>query len=146
MNSKKVNKYGQKKVIGTPAIYLTDILKNVNQYDENVKIGDDTDLCYRLSKKGYFVGTGSGICFEMMMDNFKEFQQKAYLYGKADCEFFLKYRERRHDIGSHAIRNYLIKMIYFAIIDFKFQYLPLIFIYSFSRFSGLYFNLIKKSN
>lgn len=142
MNSQKINKYGQKKVIGTPAVYITDILKNINRYDENVKLGDDTDLCYRLSLKGYFVGTGNGICYEKMMDNFKDFKNKAYLYGKADCEFFLKHKARRHDIGTHAIRNYLIRMLFYSFRDFKIKFIPLIFLYSFSRFFGLYFTLI----
>lgn len=143
MNSKKVNKYGLKQVIGTPAVYITDILKNINSYDENIKLGDDTDLCYRLSLKGYTVGTGDGICYEKMMDNFNDFITKAYLYGKADCEFFIKHKARRHDIGTHALRNYLFKMIFFAISDNKFKFIPLVFLYSLTRMLGLYVSLIK---
>lgn len=144
MNSQKVNRYGQKKVIGTPAIYVTDVLKHINKYDENIKIGDDTDLCYRLSLKGYSVGTGDGICYEKMMDNFNDFSKKAYLYGRADCEFFLKHKERRHDIGTHAIRNYLIKMLFYSFRDLKIKFIPLVFTYSLLRFFGLYRTLLIK--
>ena len=143
MNSKKVNKPGKKLVIGTPAVYKTAILKDAVRYNEHIKIGDDTDLCYRLMLKSHFVGTGTGICFEKMPDSFKTFSIKAYLYGKSDLEFFLNNKSRRHDIGTHAIRNYFIKMLYFAIVDFKIKYIPLIILYSFTRFYGLYYNLIK---
>lgn len=144
MNSKKVNLPGKKVVIGTPSIYYTTILKNVVRYNAEIKFGDDTDLCYRLSLNNMIVGTGSGICFEKMPKTFKEFYKKAFLYGKADLEFFKNNKSRRHDIGTHAIRNYLFKMTYHSVKDYKFNFLPLVFVYAFSRFTGLYFNLIFK--
>jgi hypothetical protein len=144
MNSKKVNKPGLKLVIGTPALYRTSILNNTVRYNPNIKFGDDTDLCYRLSLNGHYVGTGTGICYEKMPSSFDEFYKKAFLYGKADLEFFKKNPSRRHDIGTHAIRNYLLKMSYHSLKDFKFKFLPLVFIYSISRFLGLYLNLIFK--
>jgi len=144
MNSKKVNKPGLKLVIGTPALYRTSILNNTVRYNPNIKFGDDTDLCYRLSLNGHYVGTGTGICYEKMPSSFDEFYKKAFLYGKADLEFFKKNPSRRHDIGTHAIRNYLLKMSYLSLKDFKFKFLPLVFIYSISRFLGLYLNLIFK--
>jgi len=144
MNSKKVNKSGSKSVIGTPAVYKTKILQDKVRYNSTIKFGDDTDLCYRLSLNGYYVGTGSGICYEKMPNTFSEFYNKAYLYGKADLEFFKKNPSRRHDIGTHAIRNYFLKMTYHSFKDIKFYFLPLIFIYSFSRFIGLFYNLIFK--
>jgi glycosyltransferase involved in cell wall biosynthesis len=144
MNSKKVNKPGKKLVIGTPALYHTGILKNEVRYDQGVRLGDDTDLCYRLSLKGYAVGTGTGVCYEKMTDNFQEFKAKAYLYGKADSEFFKKNKSRRHDIGTHALRNYLLKMSFYSIIEGKFYFLHLVIIYSMSRFFGLYLNLFNK--
>ena len=142
MNSKKVNLPGKKVVIGTPSIYYTDILKTKVRYNPEIKFGDDTDLCYRLSLKNLHVGTGTGICYEKMPNSFEEFYKKAFLYGKADLEFFKKNPSRRHDIGTHAIRNYLLKMTYHSLKDLKFNFLPLVFIYSISRFLGLYFNLI----
>jgi glycosyltransferase involved in cell wall biosynthesis len=144
MNSKKVNKPGKKLVIGTPALYYSDVLKKEVRYDQNVKFGDDTDLCYRLSLIGHSVGTGTGICYEKMVDNFKEFKAKAYLYGRADSEFFKKNKSRRHDIGTHALRNYLFKMSYHSIIEGKFYFLHLAIIYGTSRFLGLYLNLLNK--
>jgi glycosyltransferase involved in cell wall biosynthesis len=144
MNSKKVNVPGKKLVIGTPSIYYANVLKSTVRYNPEIKFGDDTDLCYRLSLKNMTVGTGSGICFEKMPKTFNEFYQKAYLYGKADLEFFKNNKSRRHDIGTHALRNYLIKMTYHSLKDFKFYFLPLVFVYSFSRFIGLYYNLIFK--
>lgn len=144
MNSKKINLLGKKVVIGTPSVYYTNILKNMVRYNTEIKFGDDTDLCYRLGLENLTVGTGSGICFEKMPKTFKEFYQKAYLYGRADMEFFKNNSSRRHDIGTHAIRNYLFKMTYYSLRDFKIYFLPLVFVYSFSRFFGLYINLISK--
>ena len=39
-------------VIGTPSLWDKNILKKVN-YDPNIGACDDTDICYRLGKKGY---------------------------------------------------------------------------------------------
>lgn len=144
MNSKKVNRPGKKLVIGTPSLYRANILKTEVRYSPDIKFGDDTDLCYRLSLKGFSVGTGTGICYEKMVDNFPEFRAKAFLYGKADSEFFLKNKSRRHDIGTHALRNYLLKMSYHAIIERKLKFFPLVAVYSLSRFFGLYLNLFRK--
>jgi glycosyltransferase involved in cell wall biosynthesis len=144
MNSKKVNKPGKKLVIGTPAIYRTIILKEKVRYNTDIKVSDDTDLCYRLLQKGYLVGTGSGICYEKMVDNLSEFIGKAVLYGRSDLEFFRNNKNRRYSIGTHAFRNYFLKMFYYSLVDFKFKFIPLVILYSFSRFWGLYFNLFRK--
>jgi glycosyltransferase involved in cell wall biosynthesis len=144
MNSKKVNKPGKKLVIGTPSLYRASVLKNEVRYNPDIKFGDDTDLCYRLSLKGFSVGTGTGICYERMVDNFAEFKAKAFLYGKADSEFFRKNKSRRHDIGTHALRNYLVKMSFYAVIEGRLKFLPLVAVYSLSRFFGLYLNLFKR--
>ena len=144
MNSKKINVEGDKLVIGTPALYITDVVKEV-RYDPAVKKGDDTDFCYRLKKVGHSVGTGSGLCYEKMQDNLTDFLEKAYLYGQADAEFFVKHKERRLNIGTHVLRNYLIKMVYSAILDIKLHYLPLVFSYSIMRMAGLYISVVKNS-
>ena len=133
MNSKKVNKTGKKLVIGTPSLYRTMILKKEVRYNTEIKVSDDTDLCYRLAQKEYFVGTGSGICYEKMVDNIGEFIDKAVLYGRSDLEFFRNNKSRRLNIGTHAIRNYFLKMFYYSIVDFKFKYTPLVLLYSFKK-------------
>lgn len=144
MNSKNVNIPGEKLVIGTPALYRTNIIRKI-RYDVNATIGDDTDFCYRLAKHGYQIRVGSGICYERMQNTVKGFIKKAYFYGQSDSQFFIKYREKRWNIGTHAIRNYLLKMSFYAVKDLKPTFLCIVFLYSFSRISGLYFTLLRRA-
>lgn len=126
---------GEKLVIGTPALYITKIIKEVG-YDISQAVADDNVLCYELSKKGYKVGVGPGVCREKMVSNFKQFKQKLLAYGKGDAEFFLKYPERRLSIATHMLRNYLIKggkaSIFYRRLDLLLYY----FLYSVIRYYG----------
>ena len=144
MNSRKINVEGEKLVIGTPSLYLANILQNV-RYDSEVKKGDDTDLCFRLRNAGFIVGTGAGVAFEKMQDSFRPFWDKAYLYGEADAEFFLKHKSRRLSMGTHVLRNYFFAMLIRAIYQQRIAYIPLVIIYSAARISGLYMTLIKSA-
>lgn len=142
MNNFGVNLLGEKMVIGTPALYLTQILKEV-RYDTKIKMGDDTQLCYKLSKAGHKVGTSNAKCYEVMESTLKGFSKKAFLYGKADGEFFKSNPSRRLNIGTHALRNYFLKMSLRALLRFQFRFLILSMIYGALRFFGLLSQIMK---
>ena len=142
MNSFGVNLLGEKMVIGTPALYLTQILQDV-RYDTKIKMGDDTQLCYKLSTRGHKIGTSNAKCYEVMESTFAGFSKKAFLYGKADGEFFKSNPSRRLNIGTHALRNYFLKMSLRALLRFQFCFLILSMIYGSLRFFGLLFQILK---
>ena len=142
VNETEFNLPGEKMVIGTPALYYTDILKEV-RYDPFCTLSDDTDLCYRFSKIGYKVGAGRGICFEKMRDNWRTFSAKAIQNGVADSQFYRKHPERRYSIATHPFRNYIIKKTFRAIRKGKFQYVPYPLIYGFLRQYGFIKSIIK---
>jgi glycosyltransferase involved in cell wall biosynthesis len=142
MNNFGVNLLGEKMVIGTPALFSTQILKEV-RYDTKIKMGDDTQLCYKLSKEGHKVGTSNAKCYEVMESTLEGFSKKAFLYGKADGEFFKSNPSRRLNIGTHALRNYFLKMSLRALLRFQFRFLILSMIYGALRFFGLLSQIMK---
>lgn len=84
---------GEKKVIGTPFIFKTKILKKIG-FDISVDYCDDTDLCERLRKKGYKVGTVNRICYEISeRATFQEIKKRFIMYGYSDWSFYNKYSD-----------------------------------------------------
>jgi glycosyltransferase involved in cell wall biosynthesis len=85
------NKYksGETKVIGTPNIYITRILKQY-KYDENCTHSDDTELGERISKEhkqGYSIYCARDIT----EDNISTIIERWSRYGKSDAEYYIKH-------------------------------------------------------
>ena len=111
-------------VIGTPSLWDKNILKKVN-YDPNIGACDDTDICYRLGKKGYSFGLSTAVCFTKHRKTWLEVYKKFSWYGEGDCEFAMKHPERFFSIFTHPIRNFVIKRSLNALLDFKrIPYIP----------------------
>jgi glycosyltransferase involved in cell wall biosynthesis len=130
-------------VIGMPCLYVLDILRH-NNFDENIGAADDTDLCYRITKKGHKLGISSAICYQKHRSNFKSTMKKFLWYGEGDCEFGIKHKERLWSIYSHPIRNYIIKKSFLAIKKNKIKFVPFFVLTGLSRHIGFYKMLIKK--
>ncbi|KKQ67216.1 MAG: hypothetical protein US86_C0001G0143 [Candidatus Daviesbacteria bacterium GW2011_GWA2_38_24] len=135
-NRTTINTLGEKMVIGTPAMYLTDVLKKV-RYETELVSADDNVLCYKLSKLGYKVGTGPGVCYERMVASFDEFKRKLLGYGKGDAEFIIANPERWYNMGTHALRNYFLRGQWRALINGRFDLMPYYFFYGIIRFYGM---------
>ena len=130
-------------VIGMPCLYELNILLKDN-FDENIGAADDTDLCYRITKKGHKLGISSAICYQKHRSNFKSTMKKFMWYGEGDCEFGLKHKERFWSIYTHPLRNYVIKKSFLAIKKNKFKFVPFFILTGLSRHFGFYKLLFKK--
>lgn len=131
-------------MIGTPAIYKSEVLKKIN-FDKNISGScDDTDLCYRLVRSGYKLGISTVICYQKHRSTFKTTLKKFMWYGEGDCEFGLKHRERLWSIFSHPIRNYFFKKSFLAIKNRDFKFVPFFMFTGIIRHLGFYKFLLKK--
>jgi glycosyltransferase involved in cell wall biosynthesis len=95
-------------MIGTPALFKRDILMHINFNPEITGSCDDTDLCYRLKKKGYRMGISTAICHQKHRANFKQVKKKFYWYGQGDFQFALLHHERLLSIFTHPLKNYML--------------------------------------
>jgi glycosyltransferase involved in cell wall biosynthesis len=100
--------YGERKmIIGTPTLCRRDVLLKYNFNPEISGSCDDTDLCYRLTQRGYKLGISNAVCYQKHRATFKEVCKKFYWYGQGDFHFALLHPERALSIFSHPIKNYM---------------------------------------
>lgn len=78
---------GERKIIGTPWLYKTEILKKM-KWTDGLSYSDDTDLCQRLEKLNLRIGISKKSCFEIGTINFLELKKRWKLYGRSDFEFY----------------------------------------------------------
>lgn len=83
-------KPGPSKVIGTPSLWKSSILKKY-MLDKTCAYSDDTDLCERLRNDGYSVVYSDDVVYENEMGSFKNIKSRFVMYGKSDCQFYRKY-------------------------------------------------------
>ncbi len=137
------NFIGQRKMIGTPCIYKTEILKKNNYNPFFTGPSDDTDLCYRLSRLNYKLGVGSKKVFQIHRSNFKEFKNKFIWYGKGDAQFVRTHPERILNILVHLLFNYPIKKSYLTIKNGKAKFVPFFVLCGIFRFYGFIKEILK---
>ncbi len=80
---------GERDIIGTPWLYYTSVLKKY-KFDDNMPYSDDTELCYRLKEDNYKIGIGNTICYEIGRNTISSIKEKWMMYGKSDCDFYMK--------------------------------------------------------
>lgn len=127
---------GPRLVIGTPALYRTDVLQNVRYDPAMTAAADDTDLCLRLARAGWQVGAGPGVCDELVRVGFRQFARKTMWYGRGDAEFFRKHPDRRRSIATHSIRNYLLRGSLGAVRRGRIDLVPFYVVYAVLRTFG----------
>lgn len=115
---------GPRIMIGTPCIYRAAVLKEVNFDPFFTGPSDDTDLCYRLTRKGYKLGVGTPTVYQEHRSDFKSFMKKWIWYGKGDAQFAWKHPERAASIIKHEIFNYPIKKNLVAIRNRNYRVIP----------------------
>ncbi len=130
-------------MIGTPCIYRTDIIKKINFNPFFTGPSDDTDLCYRITKKGYRLGVGSFGIYHKNRTNFKDFLKKMIWYGKGDAQFIYKHPERVHRMIYHQLINYPILKNYLAIKKGYIKSVPFFAMYGMIRFISMILSLTK---
>lgn len=95
--SKSLNVYkkarffpGERKVIGTPTLFLTEILKK-NKYDNSMTWSDDGDICTRLARQNYKFAISDAFVYEYGYETIHTIFQRWRNYGRSDSEIFYKY-------------------------------------------------------
>jgi glycosyltransferase involved in cell wall biosynthesis len=100
------NKPGSRRMIGTPCIYRTAVLRQVNFDPFFTGPADDTDLCYRLVANGFKLGVGTAVVRQVHRSSLVGFVKKWFWYGKGDAQFVWKHNERLFSILKHQLWNY----------------------------------------
>lgn len=120
-------------MIGTPCVYKAEVLK-LNNFDPFFTASsDDTDLSYRLIKKGFRLGICSAIVRQEHRSEMKTFIKKLIWYGKGDAQFVYKHPERLFHMLKHHYYNYPLKKSFYAIKKLKFQVIPFFIMYGLIR-------------
>ena len=132
-----INKVGTRRMIGTPTLWRTKILKKNNFDKFFTGPSDDTDLCYRIFKKGYKFGGSNAIVKHVHRDSALGYLKKYFWYGKGDAQFVKKHPERLLSIIKHQLFNYPIKFSIISISRFNFFPIPFMVISGLIRFIGM---------
>ena len=139
-----INKKGPRRMIGTPTLWYTKILKQ-NNFDPFFSgPSDDTDVCYKIFKKGHYFGGSTGICYHVHRSNLNQYFKKYLWYGKGDALFIIKHPERTFSILKHQLFNYPIKFSYLAIKKFRILPIPFMIVSGLLRFFGMIIELVKR--
>lgn len=81
---------GTRSVIGTPHLFITDVVKKY-KFDDTMSWSDDSDLCHRLSKLGYTFGIADTFVYEIGTENIISIKTRWKGYGLSDFEYYMKY-------------------------------------------------------
>ncbi len=139
-----INKLGKRKMIGTPTVWKTEVLKK-NNFDPYFSgPSDDTDLCYRLFSKGYIFGGSSAIIEHVHRSDFTSYVKKYFWYGKGDAQFILRHPERLLSILIHQLFNYPIKFSFISLLKKQIFPIPFMICSGLLRFLGMIFEIFKK--
>ncbi len=99
---------GERPVIGTPTLFLADILKEY-LYDSKMGWSDDSDLCDRLAKLGHSFAIADAFVWEIGSESLAQVLYRWNGYGRSDWEIYSKYSpswslERRLKSFVHPLR------------------------------------------
>jgi len=126
---------GEKKVIGTPNVYRTDILKKY-KYDTNCMYCDDSDLGERLAKDGHKQGVSSYWCYDIEKNDFAMIKKRWQMYAKSDIQYHNKYKKGWGLL--RRVKSYLHSLTA-DWMGFNLYYLPFYVIIAFIRFTGRFY-------
>ena len=139
-----VNIKGAKKMIGMPALWRSSIIKK-NNFNIKITAGsDDTDLSYRLSKKGYVFGGSSAIIYNVHRPSFLQYVKKYLWYGKGDAQFILIHPNKIFSILKHQLFNYPIKYPLISLLKFDIFPIPFMITAGYLRFIGMVLEFIRR--
>lgn len=92
------NVIGESKMVGRPALYVTESIKNVG-FDPYFTYGtEDTHLSIRFEKMNLKQGIGSGVSYRIHARTFKESVKKWRSYGRGYYRITKKYPEKQKNI------------------------------------------------
>ena len=135
------NFVGERRMIGTPCLYRTEVLRRINFDPFFTAASDDTDLCYRLTKAGHRLGVGSALVRQDHRSQRDEVIKKFLWYGKGDAQFVWRHPERLPSIVKHQLFTYMIRRSVTAVLHKKLRYAPFFVLAGALRFGGMVANL-----
>ena len=145
-------KEGERKVIGTPYMFETKLLKRAS-YDENCGDADDADMEKRIRQMTLKpFGYTNQICIEIGRNNFAATKERFRRYGKSDEEYWNKYKDswtlgRKIKSILHPFRDEFCVGIHgVAPFYMKLYVLPYLLIITFLRYQGWLMNKRKRNS
>lgn len=143
LNNINVNKKGPKDVIGTPSLWKARVIKS-NNYNIKMTAGsDDTELCYRLKKKGFICGSSSVYVNTFYRQNPSQYLKKFIWYGKGDAQLILSHQNLLFGLIKHQLFNYPIKYSFISLTKFQIFPIPFFIFAGYTRFIGMTIEFIR---
>ena len=152
-NLYKKTKYfpGEKKIIGTPWMYDSSLLRRY-RWNEINSYSDDTELCDRLLKENQKIGISQFNTFEVGTLKKKELRDRWKMYGKSDYQFYISNgRKKKKLIGKiRSFFNAFVVDLYIPLhskyisIGQKIYILPFLLIITTTRYTNFLKLLNKK--
>ena len=140
-----INKMGPRRMIGTPTLWKTKILKENNFRPFFSASSDDTDVAYRAYKKGHIFGGSSGIVYHVHRSSFKQYVKKYLWYGKGDAQFVISHPERLLSILKHQLFNYPILFSIKSLMKLNLYPIPFMLMSGLLRFIGMNYEFLNKT-
>jgi glycosyltransferase involved in cell wall biosynthesis len=142
-NSPKIVKMTN--MVGRPALYKTETLKEVG-IDPKFSFGsEDTDLSYAFELKGKKQAIGTGISERFFEERPILILKKMFQYGMGYAQFSHKYPEKRITIIKHILINISLLRPFNKKFPLNFKFLPFFILYSCICFMGFIYWYIAKS-
>lgn len=132
---------GQRRMIGTPCVYRSSVLKGVNFDPFFTGPSDDTDLCYRLTKAGFTLGVGSATISQVHRSTARATVKKFWWYGKGDAQFVWKHPERFASMFIHQLWNYPVKKSWLALRSGVSAAIPFLVLFGVTRNISMFWHL-----
>ena len=141
---------GLREVIGTPHLFISDVLKK-NNFDDKMSWSDDSDICARLSKMGCKFGIADAFVWEIGTEDLDSIKRRWYGYGLSDFEFYKKYSaswsfERKILSVLHPVKAEFIGPLLSPILKIseKIKIIPFLLLITGLRYFSWIKNAIKK--
>jgi len=117
------NGLGKTNMLGRPAIYKTNILKQVGMDVSFNGVGnEDAALSIKMERFGAIQGKGSGISYRYHPASFKENFEAWKKYGLGDAQLIRQYPNKLFNILKHLLYVYPIKRSLYYVINGKAKY------------------------
>jgi len=138
-----INSLGRTNMLGRPAIYKTNILKQVGMDTSFNGVGnEDAALSIKMESFGALQGKGSGISYRHHPASFKENFNAWKKYGLGDAKLIKQYPNKIFNILKHLSYVYPIKRTFYYAVNGKIKYVGYPILLSLTRLSYMAKGLI----
>lgn len=118
-----INSLGKTNMLGRPAIYETNILKQVAMDVSFNGVGnEDAALSIKMEKFGAIQGKGSGMSYRYHPSSFKENFEAWKKYGLGDAQLIKKYPDKLFNVLKHLMYVYPLKRSFYYVVNGKVRY------------------------